>query len=186
MTPPLICVVGSTNPVKVNAASAALEKVLGAPVTVQALKVPSGVPDQPLTGEQTRLGAINRVRACLTAAEAAARDRNWFIAIEGGVDNLPDGPATFAYTAIYHQQVWSVSRSASMPIPPAVYQALLNGEELGDVMDRLFNTTNVKQQGGAIGLLTRHQATRQSVYETALILALARFTHPQLYTQPGQ
>ena len=54
-------------------------------------------------------------------------------------------------------------------------------EELGHVMDRLFQTTNVKQQGGAIGLLTNGLATRQSSYEQALILALAKITNAKLF-----
>jgi non-canonical (house-cleaning) NTP pyrophosphatase len=63
----------------------------------------------------------------------------------------------------------------------SVYQALESGEELGHVMDRLFNTNNIKQKGGAIGLLTNHVATRQSNYTQALVLAMARFLHPDFY-----
>jgi non-canonical (house-cleaning) NTP pyrophosphatase len=49
-------------------------------------------------------------------------------------------------------------------------------------MDRLFNTSNVKQKEGAIGLLTHGLATRESVYKQAIILAMAPFIHPNLYT----
>ena len=49
-------------------------------------------------------------------------------------------------------------------------------------MDRLFNTDNVKQKQGAIGLLTHGLATRESVYRQAIILAMAPFIHPDLYT----
>ena len=48
-------------------------------------------------------------------------------------------------------------------------------------MDRLFNTHNIKQKGGAIGLLTNELETRQSTYQQALVLALAPFIHRQLY-----
>ena len=62
-----------------------------------------------------------------------------------------------------------------------MYQALLAGEELGHVMDRLFNTNNIKQKGGAIGLLTNGHETRESNYTQALILAMAPFIHPELF-----
>lgn len=175
------CIVGSKNPVKVNAVTGALQKVFGEPVTHKECAVVSGVADQPMSESETRLGAINRVQGLLEQADEKARQSNWFVAIEAGADLFTDGPATFAYLAICHQGRWSVGRSANLPLPVSVFAAMQQGEELGDVMDRLFHTTNIKQQGGAIGVLTYHQATRQSVYEMAMIMALAPFTHPDLY-----
>lgn len=177
----ITCHVGSANPVKVNATRQALSASIGQEVTVTSWSAPSGVPDQPLSEADTRQGAINRVQYCLEAADSQSQAHDWFVAIEGGAAAFTDGPATFAYVAIYHHQQWAVGRSANLPLPPAVFSALQQGEELGTVMDRVFGTTNIKQQGGAIGLLTNHLATRQSVYELALILALAKFNHPSMY-----
>ncbi len=127
--------------------------------------------------QDTRQGAINRVKFCQRHGQA-----DYFVAIEGGVDHFEDGPATFAYVAIANGKTMSVNRSTSMPIPVHVYHALQQGEELGSVMDRLFNMQNVKQKQGAIGLLTNEQASRESVYTQAIILAMARFIHPDFYT----
>lgn len=172
-------VVGSKNPVKVNATRVALKQVLGTgdDIVVVGVDAPSLVADQPMTEAETRLGAVNRVKACLAEHQA-----NWYVAIEGGVDKFTDGPATFAYVAICNGEHWSVGRSANLPLPETVYASLTAGEELGDVMDKLFDTHNIKQKGGAIGLLTRHHATRQSVYQVALTLAMAKFHFPDLYT----
>ncbi|TPV59108.1 non-canonical purine NTP phosphatase [Aestuariibacter sp. GS-14] len=172
-------VVGSQNPVKVNAARIAMDKVLGniGEQDVLGVDAPSLVADQPMTEAETRLGAVNRVKACMQTQQA-----DWYIAIEGGVDCFEDGPATFAYVAICNGKQWSVGRSANLPLPNSVYQALVNGEELGPVMDRTFNTVNVKQKGGAIGLLTNNLATRQSVYELAVILAMSPFNHASLFS----
>ncbi len=177
-----LCIVGSKNPVKINAAEQALTQALQCAVEAQGQSVASGVAEQPMTEAETRLGAINRVNACIEANPEVA-DQAWFVAIEGGVDNFADGPATFAFVVIYHQGRWSVGRSANLPLPPSIYAALQTGEELGPVMDKTFGTSNIKQQGGAIGLLTNHLATRQSVYELALLLAMARFNFPALYQQ---
>ena len=75
----------------------------------------------------------------------------------------------------------SIGCSSRLPLPHTIYNALLKGEELGHVMDRLFNTDNIEQKGGAIALLTNHQATRESTYTQALLLAMAPFINKGLY-----
>jgi inosine/xanthosine triphosphatase len=170
-------VVGSNNPVKINAANSAVSALYDdANVTCEGIHAPSGVADQPMSSEETLKGAVNRVKFCKQQIEA-----DFYIAMEGGVDMFEYGPATFAYFVIADKNHQSVGRSAILPLPPAVYRALQEGQELGDVMDSLFNTNNIKQKGGAIGLLTNGCATRESNYTQAIKLAFAPFLHPHLY-----
>lgn len=170
-------VVGSKNPVKISAAKTAICEMFALKeVECVAISAPSSVPEQPMTTAETQLGAINRVKYCQQHSQG-----DYYIAFEGGVDQFEYGPATFAVVAIADQTHISVGRTCHLPLPPAVYQALEQGEELGHVMDRLFNTHNVKQKGGAIGLLTQGLATRESVYKQAALLALAPFVNPNLY-----
>ena len=169
--------VGSLNPVKIAAAQQAFSELFPhVHIECRGLDAPSGVNDQPMTASETRLGALNRVKFSQAHAKA-----DYFLAMEGGVDMFEDGPATFAYIVIAHQDTFSVNRSASLPLPTQVYDALVAGEELGDVMDTMFNTVNVKQAGGAIGLLTNGVASRQSNYVQAIILAMAPLLHPARY-----
>lgn len=170
--------VGSTNPIKVAAAKNAFEALFPhAVIDCKGMSVPSGVPDQPMTAADTRLGAVNRAKACEAAGGAL-----FYVAMEGGVDRFEDGPATFAYVVIIREGgEMSVGRSSQLPLPEQVFAALEAGEELGHVMDRLFNTTNIKQAGGAIALLTHNAETRESSYRQALILAMAPQLHPELY-----
>lgn len=170
-------IVGSKNPVKVNAANSAISALyLDATVSCEGIHAPSGVADQPMSSEETLKGALNRVNYCKQQIDA-----DFYVAMEGGVDMFEYGPATFAYFVIADKDRQSVGRSAILPLPPAVYSALQEGQELGDVMDQLFNTTNVKQKGGAIGLLTNGCATRENNYSQAIKLAFAPFLHPHLY-----
>lgn len=175
--------VGSHNPVKIDAAKQAISQLLpNAEIICQGMHAPSGVADQPMTDAETKAGAINRARYCEQHANVdASFAADLYIAMEGGVDNFEHGPATYAYMAIIYQGTVSIGRSAQLPLPQAVYQALEQGEELGHVMDRLFNTVNIKQKGGAIGLLTDGKATRGSIYTQALILAMAPFLNPQVF-----
>lgn len=127
------------------------------------------------------MGAENRVKYCRDKDRLAETKADYYVAMEGGVDNFQYGPATFAYIAIANQDRISIGRSAILPLPNIVYKALLQGEELGDVMDRLFGTENIKQKGGAIGLLTKGNATRESNYTQAILLALAPFLNAELF-----
>lgn len=173
-------VVGSKNPVKVNAVRTALASVFAdSQIECEGQDAPSNVSDQPMTSTETRRGAINRVAFCQQHCQA-----DFYVAIEGGVDLFEYGPATFAYIVITDGQRRSIGRSAILPLPPTVYQALQDGDELGPVMDKLFNTHNIKQKGGAIGLLTNGTATREDNYTQALILAMAPFLYGALYDDP--
>jgi inosine/xanthosine triphosphatase len=179
MSQPLNIVVGSKNPVKINAAKHIFAMYFPQhSINCQGVDAPSNVPDQPIGEEETRIGAQNRVEHCKTHYPA-----DYYVAMEGGAEQFSYGAATFAYVVIDNALNQVIGRSSNLPLPQIFYNALLNGEELGDVMDKAFNTTNIKQQGGAIGLLTNHHATRESTYTQALTLAMAPFLHSSLYYQ---
>lgn len=171
--------VGSQNPVKINAAKTALEQIYASTdIEVTGINAPSGVNDQPMSEVETKNGAINRVNFCKEKNQA-----DFYIAMEGGVEKFTTGVATFAYIAISNGETLSIGRSANLPLPNKVYQALCLGRELGEVMDSLFNTNNIKQAGGAISLLTKGHATRQSIYTQAIILAMAPFINASLFQE---
>lgn len=170
-------IVGSKNPVKISAAKKIFELYYPEhSIDCQGVDAPSNVPEQPIGEEQTRIGAQNRVQYCQAHYQA-----DFYSAMEGGAEQFSYGPATFAYVVIANNVERSIGRSSNLPLPQTLYNALIKGKELGDVMDAAFNTTNIKQQGGAIGLLTNHRATRESTYIQALTLAMAPFLHPNLY-----
>ncbi|MBM7072318.1 inosine/xanthosine triphosphatase [Shewanella sp. 202IG2-18] len=170
-------IVGSKNPIKINSVKMALSQYFqSCEIMTEGIDAPSLVADQPMTANETREGAVNRVVFCKQHHQA-----NFYAAIEGGVENTSYGSFTFAYIVIDNGQYQSINRSASLPLPNSVYLALEAGEELGDVMDNLFNETNVKQKGGAIGLLTHQLATRGSTYEQAALLCMAPLVNESLY-----
>ena len=173
--------VASKNPVKVTAAHQAFSQVFpNHTIHCEGVSVDSGVADQPMTESETRLGAQTRLRNCIEIDSEKKED--YFVSMEGGVDKFEEGAATFAYVCLSarDEKIYT-GRSANLPLPNAVYKRLAGGEELGHVMDDLFQVDNIKQKGGAIGLLTNNRATRESTYTQALILALAPILHPDLY-----
>lgn len=178
----LTIAIGSCNPVKINATTAAFQAYFpGYQIKAIAVNAPSGVSEQPMTANETLIGAINRVNYCLTTEQQKATNIDYYVAIEGGVEKYQYGVAGFAYVVISnkHQQV--VGKSAELPLPESVFQALTQGRELGDVIDELFNTENAKQKTGAMGLFTNNLVTRQSTYQQAIVLALAKLVNAHLY-----
>lgn len=165
--------VASTNPAKINAVRDAFAIAFAnTPCQVSGFKTESGVAAQPMSSAETLLGADNRLRNLKQQQQA-----DFYVAIEAGLD---DG-MTFAWIRISNAQHEGRARSASLQLPPVAVQRLAQGEELGDVMDDLFGTQNIKQAGGAIGLLTQHKLSRSSVYQQALILALIPFLTPEWF-----
>lgn len=116
MTPNTRVIVGSKNPVKIAAATAALSTLFPEIIIeCEGVHAPSLVAEQPMTEADTQAGAINRVKYCMEHHQA-----DYYLAMEGGVDLFDHGPATFAYIAIAHQQQVSIGRSASLPLPMSV------------------------------------------------------------------
>ncbi|WP_133407816.1 inosine/xanthosine triphosphatase [Parashewanella tropica] len=175
--PALNVIVGSKNPVKINASQQAIQAFFpNTEIVTVGVDAPSLVADQPMTSNETRLGAINRVEYCKQHHQA-----DFYVAIEGGVEENQDGVFTFAYVVIDNLKQQRINQSAMLPLPAVVYQKLTHGEELGHVMDELFGTENIKQKGGAIGLLTQGLSSRQQSYEQALTLAMVPFIHQELF-----
>ncbi len=165
-------IIASLNPAKINAVkSAFLSAFPSQEFEFSGVSVPSGVADQPMSNEETHLGALNRVKNAKIEIQGA----DFYIGLEAGIE----GNVTFAWMVVESGTHRGESRSASLMLPPEVLAQLKHANELGDVMDQVFGTENIKQKGGAISLLTHNQLTRSSVYHQALILALIPFTNPE-------
>jgi len=168
-------VVTSHNPVKVAASREAFSSQFpGVEIQLVPLNVESGVPDQPMSDQETREGARNRV----ANARLEFPDADYWVGLEGGLDLFDGDLMAFAWMVIAGKSGRiSETRSATLPLPPEIQTLVSEGLELGEANDRVFSTLNSKQGGGAFGLLTNGLLTRESVYTQTLILALIPFVH---------
>lgn len=175
----MLIIAASKNPVKIKAVREAFTQAFpGQSVSVEGLPAPSGVSDQPMTDEETLLGAKNRV----AFAKAQRPEADFWVGLEGGVAPIEDQLDAFGWMFIRNNEQESYARSASFLLPPAATQAIREGGELGPVMDQLFDETNTKHKGGAVGLLTNGLVTREALYVQPLILALIPFLQPRLFS----
>lgn len=136
---------------------------------IESVDVDSGVSSQPVGIADTRTGARQRVMA----ARQVRPEADFWVGIEAGIDEN----MTFSWIVIENHLQRGESRSASMILPEIVLQGVHKGHELGDVMANISGISNIKQQGGAIGLFTNGKLSRTQVYYQALLLALVPFHH---------
>jgi inosine/xanthosine triphosphatase len=170
-----LVVVGSTNPVKINAVRAVLARA-GCEARVEGRAVPSSVRDQPVGDDETIRGALARARGAVAVDGA-----DLGVGIEGGVVEEAEGAMrTCAWAAVASPDGREgVGGSLAMPLPPAVAAAVRSGLELGHAMDRLTGEHDTKRGAGAVGILTDGLVDRQQAYEPLVSYALARFLTPE-------
>jgi inosine/xanthosine triphosphatase len=168
-------VVTSHNPVKIEAVRQAFESQFpNHEIDLTPLGVDSGVSDQPMSDQETRQGARNRVED----AKLKTPEADFWVGLEGGLDFFNGHLMAFAWMVIAgSENRISETRSATLPLPPQIQTLVSEGLELGEANDRVFSTLNSKQGGGAFGLLTDGLLTRESIYTQTLILALVPFVH---------
>lgn len=160
--------VGSGNPVKRDAVANALP----AEAVVDAHSVESGVSEQPRGEVETLRGARNRAE---NALESGGYDLG--IGLEGGVAR-PEALEGLFLT------MWAVATDGDrvefgggprLRLPDSVADRLDEGEELGPVMDDLLDTTGIKHDQGAAGVLTGGIIDRESALRHALAGAIGPF-----------
>lgn len=171
----LTVVVTSLNPVKIEAAREAFLRSFPLyEIQVVPLQVSSGVADQPMSDNETRQGARNRV----ADARLKVPDADYWVGLEGGLDFIDEHLMAFAWMVVSSADDRSgEARSATLPLPPEVQELVESGLELGEANDRVFSTINSKQGGGAYGLLTDGLMTREGIYTQTLTLALIPIVH---------
>lgn len=171
-------VVASRNPVKLEAVRSGFAQMFPhAEFQFEMVEMPSGVSDQPLTNAETLTGARNRAQGAAAAAPAA----EFWVGVEGGVEEFDGEMTSFSWVYIQSPRQVGKARSATFILPQAVAGLLRLGVELGDADDRVFGRVNSKQDNGAVGILTENVIDRARLYEQAVILALIPFKNEAFY-----
>jgi inosine/xanthosine triphosphatase len=168
--------VGSTNPAKVEAVRRTLGR-LAPECAVVAVDVPSGVGDMPLGEEAIRAGAVARARAALERTDAEIA-----FGLEGGAI-LDSDRAWLTAHVVGLTRGGQIGEAAwgRMLLPRAATERLRAGEELGDIIDDLFDRKESKRQTGAVGLLTEGTISRTDAFADLVAMACAPFLRGDLY-----
>ena len=172
-------IVASGNPVKIQAALNAFSRMF-APgrFEVDGARVTSGVGAQPMSDAETLRGAEQRA----VAAEAQEPLADYWVGIEGGVEDSDGELLAFAWVVVRSAGFSARGRSGSFVLPAPVSDLIRSGKELGEADDIVFGRSNSKQKEGALGLLTGKVIDRRELYEHAILLALVPFKSSELYS----
>lgn len=169
--------VGSTNPVKLNAVTIAIAETFP-DAKVSGIEVLSGVASQPRSDNETRKGAINRAHAAFDQAplELKNSDKNSILGVglEGGVFEDEAGElwsTVWACVVDSDGQLYE-SCGARFKVPEIIAEPIRAGGEMGPVVDTIVGGTRVRQNQGAIGVVTKNFIDRTQEYSSIVKMAL--------------
>jgi inosine/xanthosine triphosphatase len=172
--------VGSTNPVKINAATIAASETWPE-VMVQGFDVTSGVNEQPITDQETKQGAINRAKQALakglsltTTNKSHSQPEVLGMGLEGGVfTDEADQMWTTVWGAVVDKNKQTfLGNGARFKVPKLVAQEILAGGEMGPFMADYCQVPSLKTREGLIGIVTNNFVDRTEEYAAIAKLVL--------------
>jgi non-canonical (house-cleaning) NTP pyrophosphatase len=102
--------------------------------------------------------------------------------MEGGVlDDFEDGKM---YSTVWicilgkspdGQQREGLACGGRIPVPAKVAAGIREGGEMGPIMDKILNKTNMKHSGGLFGVVTGGIVPREREYREIAVMALAQW-----------
>ena len=174
-------IIGSTNPVKVAAVRELQERWPELAGEIEAVAVITGVPDQPMSLEQTVRGAYERARVAFDEHFVVRAHPMLMLAIglESGLTHVP-GPTAMTWfdvcacVIIDKHGDASVGLSGMWELPHPVVQRVAKGRNLTEAFVEAGFSTNNKlgEAEGAIGVLSEGRVTRKDYTKQAIEMAL--------------
>jgi inosine/xanthosine triphosphatase len=176
--------VGTLRRAKLEAVRLALDRLVAAGWTDAAgyeivpVDVPSGVSAMPMSETEGVRGARLRAQAALAATGADVA-----LGLEGGAVVVDCDPPlvllrNWAAASDGHR-TW-VGSGPGIMLPEALARSLLDGAELGVVIDRFAGGRDIRSGRGAFGVLTADHIDRAAAFADAVITALAPWYNPDL------
>ncbi|MGC9132726.1 MAG: inosine/xanthosine triphosphatase, partial [Candidatus Micrarchaeia archaeon] len=132
--------------------------------------------------DETFEGAKNRALELKKINEEKNLGAKFFVGIEGGIIKIYSKWFAFGAMCIIDDEgKIGFGTSPYFELPENIITHLLNGTELGEVMEKISGIPNIKQKNGAIGFLTKNVMDRKSLYVHGLVVALIPFINKNLY-----
>ena len=187
----MLIALGSARSAKIMALRAACARVAEADprwsrAELVARPVETGVARMPLSDMQLMRGARNRAAAVRELLAGEGRRADFYVGLEGGFHSITfEGQRqTFLHGWAYatNGARGYFGHAPAVTVPPAIVARVEGtGRELGEVIDEVAGSTDVRSREGAWGVLSKGLLTRAMSFETALIAAFAPFYNARLY-----
>ncbi|MHA1226021.1 MAG: inosine/xanthosine triphosphatase, partial [Candidatus Hodarchaeales archaeon] len=166
-------IVGSKNPVKVQATNMVFEEVFKK-VKIDACDVSEFDPSetvlkpQPIGEQETYEASRWRVRFL----QERFPEYDYFVGIEGGITESREGQARIIlYSSIANNENIITVRGCEIPLPLTWFDELKRNSqlELGDVASRMSGVENIKRKQGAVGYFTNNRIKRVDILRESLL-----------------
>ena len=165
--------IGSKNPGKIEGAKRAFSTYFE-DIDVTGIPVSSDVSDEPVNNEIYE-GARNRVNNLIEYAKENNIDAEYFLGIESGITNLLGKWVIINIAVIKDKNGYeSFGTSPAFPVPDKYVDEIIT-KDLGKVMDRIFNATDLRSSKGGISFLTKNVIDRIDLTKEAFIMALTQY-----------
>ena len=167
---PLKIAICSINPAKLQGVKSAIKKIFpNLKIKYSTIKSSSGVSIQPFE-EETLLGALNRAKNIFSDDSSY----DYIISIEAGLffeKKMNEYFDRHYCVVIDLYGRITTGHSAGFIIPQKVTEEILKGVELEVAFDRVYNTKNVGEKNGVVGVLTKNRVKRALLVEQAVLMA---------------
>lgn len=172
-------VIATKNPGKIKGAEEAFAEYFKE-FEIEGIGVSSDVSEEPVNDEIYQ-GASNRVKNVRKIAEEQGKEADYYISIESGITNKL-GAWTIINIAVIEDKngFKSWGMSSGFPVPDKYIKEIIE-TDLGKVMDRIFNETELRAQKGGIDLLTKGKISRIDLTKQAFIMALTQFMNGDIW-----
>jgi inosine/xanthosine triphosphatase len=178
----MLVLVASLNPFKIKATRNSFEKFFpNDKIEFQGIDTASNVSAQP-NGDDTFIGAENRANTLYEYNQNGGLDADFCVAIEGGTVKLYNRWFELGCVCIIDKNGRKAfGNTPAYELPDDIMEKLHKGIELGTVIDELTNSTNIKQQGGAISYFSKGVLNRTDMSSAGVDVALLPLLNPDLY-----
>lgn len=169
-------VVGSQNPVKIEATRQAFVMYFGDDVDIEVIGmiIESDVSEQPMTVTETAQGAYNRAKNLC----GKVPDADYVVGIEGGLGNIELKQQTYAmeqsWACVWHCKTdkHEIAGTPAFPILSNVMKQIEGGKDLSTAMEIEYGLQDLGKNEGYIGWLTDKVMDRTSYSVSAIFIAL--------------
>ena len=170
---------GTQNPGKVQGAKEAFERYFD-DFDIEGIPVSSNVSDEPVNDE-IYTGAKNRVENLIKYSKDNNLDADYFLGIESGITNLLGKWIIINIAVIKDKNGYeSWGTSPAFPVPDKYVKEIIDSD-LGKVMDKIFNQTEIRKGKGGIGFLTHDKISRFDLTRGAFTMALTQFINNDIW-----
>lgn len=149
-------------------------------IEIEGIPVESNVSEEPVN-EEIYIGAKNRVDNLVEYAKEENIDCDYFVGVESGIAKIFGNWMIINIAVVMDKTGFlGVGTSSGFPVPDKYVEEIIK-TDLGKVMDRIFDKSDLRSSKGGISYLTKGKITRINLTTEAIVMALTQFINESIW-----